>query len=107
MSEREPIPRRWLAAGLLGSAAVPLGVMAARERGSSGVSDVSGATVSFPGATAAVTLSEALKERCSLRSFGAVLDGKTDDSPAVARAVAYARANNVPVFHPGGPCLMA
>jgi hypothetical protein len=92
--------RRWLAAGLLG-AAMPIGVLAARE------TDLASATVSVPGAAAPVVLSEALKERCSLRAFGAKLDGATDDSPAVARAVAFARANNVPVYHPGGPCLLA
>ncbi len=106
MSDREPpVPRRWLTAGLLGSAVLPLAAVAGCD--GSGESDVSGASVSFPGATQAITLSEALRERCSLRSFGAKLDGKTDDSPAVARAVAYAREHNVPVFHPGGPCLMA
>lgn len=81
--------------------------LAARDAAERAGSDFSGAAVTFPGATAPVTLSEALKERCSLRAFGARLDGTTDDSPAVARAAAFARANNVPVFHPGGPCLMA
>lgn len=108
MSDREPvIPRRWLAAGLVGAAALPGAVVAARDQAQAKQTDASGATVSFPGATRPITLSEALQERCSLRSFGAALDGKTDDSPAVARAVAYAREHNVPVFHPGGPCLMA
>jgi hypothetical protein len=111
MSDADPtIPRRWLAAGLLGAAALPVGALAGalagRGRAQAADGDVSGASVSFPGATRPVSLSEALRERCSLRSFGAALDGKTDDSPAVARAVAYARANNVPVFHPGGACLM-
>lgn len=100
-----PLRRRWLAAGLLGAAAgLPLRGRAAET---AAASDASRATVAFPGATAAITLSDALKERCSLRSFRARLDGTADDSPAVARAVAYARANNVPVFHPGGACLMA
>jgi hypothetical protein len=99
----DPLRRRWLAAGLLGAAAgLPLRGRAAETA----APDVSRAPVAFPGATAAITLSDALKERCSLRSFGAKLDGVSDDSPAVARAVAYARANNVPVFHPGGACLM-
>lgn len=101
-----PIPRRWLTAGLFGAAMALPGHGNAAEAAAAGP-DASRATVVFPGATAAITLSDALKERCSLRSFGARLDGTTDDSPAVARAVAYARANNVPVFHPGGPCLMA
>ena len=103
----DQVRRRWLAAGLLGAAAVPLRSSAARDARSLGGADAAGAIVTFPGATAAVTLSEVLKERCSLRSFGAALDGVTDDSQAVARAVEYARANNVPVFHPGGACLMA
>ena len=100
----DALRRRWLAAGLLGAAAgLPLRGRAAETANP----DVSRSTVAFPGSTAAITLSDALKERCSLRSFGAKLDGTADDSPAVARAVVYARANNVPVFHPGGPCLMA
>jgi hypothetical protein len=102
MTGRDPSGRRhWLAAGALG-AAMPFRTLAARD-----APDSSGATVTFPGATAPVALSAALKERCSLRAFGAKLDGTTDDGPAVARAVAVARANNLPVYHPGGPCLMA
>ena len=101
-----PLRRRLLAAGLFGISALPSRTMARAASPLAGF-DAAAATVTFPGATAPVTLSEALKERCSLRSFGAKLDGTIDDSPAVARAVDFARANNVPVFHPGGPCLMA
>ena len=96
--------RRWLTAGLLAAAASPLGALPA---GDAAGPDLSTARATIPGATAPIVLSEALKERCSLRAFGAKLDGTTDDGPAVARAVAFARANNVPVFHPGGPCLLA
>jgi hypothetical protein len=103
----EQLRRRWLSAGLLGSALLPgRGAAGADANALAGV-DASRATVSVPGATAPITLSDALKERCSLRAFGAKLDGATDDSAAVARAVAYARANSVPVYHPGGACLMA
>ena len=103
-SDEPPGRRRWVAAGLLGAAVMPLRALAARDAANP---DLSGARVTFAGATTPVALSDALKERCSLRAFGARLDGTTDDSPAVARAVAFARANNVPVYHPGGPCLMA
>ena len=106
MTEPGEVRRRWLAAGLFGSTMLPARKAAADVTPLAGV-DASRATVSFPGATTPIPLSDALKERCSLRSFGAKLDGATDDSAAVARAVAYARANNVPVFHPGGACLMA
>src|SRR5579864_1562987 len=107
MTDSEPPLRRGLlAAGLFGMSALAPRTIARAAAPLAG-SDAGGVTVTFPGASAAITLSEVLKERCSLRSFGAKLDGTTDDSPAVARAVGFARANNVPVFHPGGPCLMA